>query len=101
MARRKSPADPGLGSKLISLLLRVVVRLLSRSNDGTNRSGSMRNPVSRKKRGADLGLNGANISPTAIEARFAEAQSRLGPHRQQLIRAIVDHCEETSFLSSR
>src|SRR5207253_7143528 len=29
------------------------------------------------------------------------AQSRLGPHRQQLIRAILDHCEETCFLSSR
>ena len=61
----------------------------------------MRNPVSRKKSKADLSLNGAKISPTAIEARFAEAQSRLGPHRQQLIRAIVEHCEETSFLSSR
>lgn len=45
--------------------------------------------------------NGAKASPTAIETRFIKAQSRLGPHRQQLIRAIVDHCEETSFLSSR
>ena len=48
-----------------------------------------------------LRANGAKISATAIESRFAEAQSRLGPHRQQLIRAIVDHCEETCFLSSR
>lgn len=61
----------------------------------------MRSPKSRKKGEPEPGLNGAKISPTAIETRFAEAQSRLGPHRQQLIRAIVDHCEETSFLSSR
>ncbi|HSE37343.1 MAG TPA: MurR/RpiR family transcriptional regulator [Blastocatellia bacterium] len=45
--------------------------------------------------------NGAKTLSTAIETRFAEARSRLGPHRQQLIRAIVDHCEETCFLSSR
>ena len=38
---------------------------------------------------------------TAIEKRFAEARSRLRPHRQELVRAIIDHCEETSFLSSR
>ena len=40
-------------------------------------------------------------SLTAVEQRFAEARPRLGPHRQQLIRAMVDHCEETCFLSSR
>lgn len=39
--------------------------------------------------------------PTAIEQRFAEARPRLGAHRQQLIRDIMDHCEETCFLSSR
>jgi DNA-binding MurR/RpiR family transcriptional regulator len=61
----------------------------------------MRNTTSRKKGKPDLGLNGGKTLPTAIEARFAEAQPRLGPHRQQLIRAIVDHCEETCFLSSR
>lgn len=61
----------------------------------------MRNPTSRKKGKPDLGLNGGKTLPTAIETRFAEAQSRLGPHRQQLIRAIVDHCDETCFLSSR
>jgi len=38
---------------------------------------------------------------SAIEARLAEAQSRLGPYRQQLIRNILSHCEETCFLSSR
>ena len=39
--------------------------------------------------------------PTAIEQRFAGARPRLGAHRQQLVRAIMDHCEETCFLSSR
>ena len=61
----------------------------------------MRTRGSLKKGGRDPGGNGAKAPPTAIEARFAEGQSRLGAHRQQLIRAIVDHCEETSFLSSR
>lgn len=45
--------------------------------------------------------NGGNGSSTALESRFAEARSRLGPQRQQLIRSILDHCEETCFLSSR
>src|SRR5687768_1038823 len=61
----------------------------------------MGNSAPRKRGQSDFGANGAKSVPTAIESRFAEAQSRLGPHRQQLIRAIVDHCEETSFLSSR
>lgn len=56
---------------------------------------------SRKKGQPQSDGNGAKTLSTAIETRFAEARSRLGPHRQQLIRAIVDHCEETSFLSSR
>src|SRR5512134_1943681 len=61
----------------------------------------MHNPTPRKKAKPDSGVIGAKTLPTAIETRFAEAQFRLGPHRQQLIRAIVDHCEETCFLSSR
>jgi RpiR family carbohydrate utilization transcriptional regulator len=40
-------------------------------------------------------------SPTAVEQRYAEARPRLGPHRQQLVRAMIDHCEDTCFLSSR
>lgn len=40
-------------------------------------------------------------TPTAIERRFAETRGRLGPARQQLVRSIIDQCEETSFLSSR
>ena len=65
------------------------------------RGASKRTPVSPKEWQRVFGGNGVKGSPTAIEAHFTEAQSRLGPHRQQLIRAIVDHCEETSFLSSR
>src|SRR5262245_47945325 len=53
----------------------------------------------RKQARVELDRNGEN--PTALETRFAAAQSRLGPHRQQLIRSILDHCEETCFLSSR
>src|SRR5262249_29648573 len=45
--------------------------------------------------------NGGKLSPTALQARFAEAQSRLGPKRQQLVRSILDNSEETCFLSSR
>jgi DNA-binding MurR/RpiR family transcriptional regulator len=45
--------------------------------------------------------NGNNLTPTPIEGRLAEAQSRLAPNRQQLIRNILSHCEETCFLSSR
>ncbi len=61
----------------------------------------MRSPTLRDKGQKESNGNGSRASATAIETRFAEAQSRLGPNRQQLIRAIVDHCEETSFLSSR
>src|SRR5215510_5292035 len=60
----------------------------------------LRNPRSKKKKRADGCGDGAG-SPTALESRFAEARSRLGPQRQQLIRSIIDHCEETCFLSSR
>ena len=58
----------------------------------------MSNPKSRKQM---KDTNGSNGAATALESRFAEAQARLGPQRQQLIRAMLDHCEETCFLSSR
>src|SRR5256885_14398962 len=61
----------------------------------------MNNSMVRKKTQPEFDRNGAKALPTALEARFTEAQSRLGPHRQQLIRAILDNCEETCFLSSR
>ena len=56
---------------------------------------------SRTKRSPNPEQDGSKASATALENRFAEARSRLGPHRQQLIRAILDNCEETCFLSSR
>jgi len=40
-------------------------------------------------------------SPTALDTRFARAQSRLNPRRQRLLRAILDSADETCFLSSR
>ena len=39
--------------------------------------------------------------PTALDARFARARSRLNPRRQRLLRAILDSADETCFLSSR
>ena len=36
-----------------------------------------------------------------LEQRFVRLQTRLGPQRQKLIRSILDHSEETCFLSSR
>lgn len=38
---------------------------------------------------------------TALEARFAQAEPNLSSSRQGLIREILDHAEETYFLSSR
>lgn len=39
--------------------------------------------------------------PTALKARFTQAQPRLNPRRQELVRAILDSADETCFLSSR
>lgn len=38
---------------------------------------------------------------TALEVRFAEAEPNLGGSRQRLIREIIEHPEDTYFLSSR
>jgi DNA-binding MurR/RpiR family transcriptional regulator len=38
---------------------------------------------------------------TALETRFAQAEPNLSGSRQELIREILDHAEETYFLSSR
>ncbi len=38
---------------------------------------------------------------TALEARFAQAEPNLNASRQELLRNILDHAEETYFLSSR
>src|SRR5262245_16785034 len=60
----------------------------------------MSKTIPRNKTRRDSERNGRG-SPTALQSRFAEARSRLGPTRQQLIRDILDNCEETCFLSSR
>jgi len=38
---------------------------------------------------------------TALETRFAQAEPNLSSSRQELLRNILDHAEETYFLSSR
>jgi DNA-binding MurR/RpiR family transcriptional regulator len=45
--------------------------------------------------------NGTRLAISAVEQRFSNAQALLGPQRQKLIRSILDHSEETCFLSSR
>lgn len=42
----------------------------------------------------------AAASLTQLEARFAEAQERLHPRRRLIIRGVLDHPEDTYFLSS-
>jgi DNA-binding MurR/RpiR family transcriptional regulator len=62
----------------------------------------MKRTSSRKKIAAESsnGRDGPG-SPSALEARFAEAQSQLNPRRQRVLRAILDSADETCFLSSR
>ena len=67
---------------------------MNNSNARAQRNG-------RKKGRTALGNAALKGSPTALQSRFAESQSRLGPNRQRLIRAILGNCEETCFLSSR
>src|SRR5689334_646798 len=45
-------------------------------------------------------VNG-NSLPTALDARFAKARSKLNARRQRLVHAIPDSADETCFLSSR
>jgi DNA-binding MurR/RpiR family transcriptional regulator len=45
--------------------------------------------------------NGKKNFSSDLEDRFVRAQGQLGPHRKKLIRSILDHAEETCFLSSR
>lgn len=49
---------------------------------------------------AAANVDGNNQS-SPVEDRFARAQTRLNPRRQQLLRAILDAANETCFLSSR
>ncbi|MGI9067904.1 MAG: MurR/RpiR family transcriptional regulator [Pyrinomonadaceae bacterium] len=54
-----------------------------------------------KRRSSSNGSDGAEGKSSALEVRFAQAQSGLNPRRQRLVRAILDSAEETCFLSSR
>src|SRR5262245_15940306 len=56
---------------------------------------------SRKIHAAESDQAHAASSPTQLEIRFADAQSKLAPRRRQMIRTILDHPEEIYFLSSR
>jgi DNA-binding MurR/RpiR family transcriptional regulator len=48
-------------------------------------------------------LAGGRVSPelTALESRFAKAQSSLNPSRRKLLRMILENPEDTYYLSSR
>jgi DNA-binding MurR/RpiR family transcriptional regulator len=64
----------------------------------------MKNSNSRKKASSvstNSDKSAGKTSPTALDGRFARAQSRLNPRRQRLLRAILDSADETCFLSSR
>jgi len=56
---------------------------------------------SRKKSAPESDQALAGASPTQLEVRFADAQSKLAPRRRQMIRAILAHPEDIYFLSSR
>ncbi len=63
----------------------------------------MKSVISNKK-AESLSPHSVKINrkiPTALEDRYAQAQSQLNPRRQRLMRAILDSAEETCFLSSR
>jgi len=57
----------------------------------------------QKTNGRPLADAGDKRKPwmTTLEARFAEAEPNLSGSRQHLVREILDHAEETYFLSSR
>ena len=63
----------------------------------------MKSTSSRKKIASQESSNGrdGSASPSALETRFAEAQSHLNARRQRVLRAILDSADETCFLSSR
>jgi len=61
-----------------------------------NRSNSR-----NKRHGSANGSDSDDGKSSALEVRFAQAQSGLNPRRQRLVRAILDSADETCFLSSR
>jgi DNA-binding MurR/RpiR family transcriptional regulator len=56
--------------------------------------------AAKRPRGKSIN-NDRKASSTALETRFAQAQTRLNPRRKQLVRAILNSPDETCFLSSR
>lgn len=54
-----------------------------------------------KKNSINIDENQIATSPTPLEARFVQAQARLSPRRQELLRSILDNPDETYYLSSR
>ena len=59
--------------------------------------------ASKTSRDSTIITNGniSDASPTQLEQRYAEAQSRLSPRRRQMMRSILNNPEELYFLSSR
>ena len=55
----------------------------------------------RKKAKNNSSNEDQKVASTALEARFAQAQPRLNPRRNQLLRSILNSPDETCFLSSR
>jgi len=53
-----------------------------------------------KRPSAEIETQAASTSLTQLETRFAEAQERLHPRRRLIIRGVLDHPEDTYFLSS-
>jgi DNA-binding MurR/RpiR family transcriptional regulator len=53
------------------------------------------------KKQPQAGKLDGNNNASPVEDRFAKARLRLNPHRQRLLRAILDSADETCFLSSR
>lgn len=66
------------------------------------RNGSMPRRTNNKDgRGSGTKLAHRKPGVTLLEARFVEAEERLGPRRRELVRNVLEHPEDAYFLSSR
>jgi DNA-binding MurR/RpiR family transcriptional regulator len=63
----------------------------------------MDNPALNSDKSDRKGVNSRERKPwmTALEGRFAQVEQSLGARRHDLVRQILDHPEDTYFLSSR
>jgi DNA-binding MurR/RpiR family transcriptional regulator len=66
-----------------------------------NKTSTKSNGRRKKVPVAAAKVDGNNTPLSPVEERFARARTRLNPHRQRLLRAILDSADETCFLSSR